>query len=70
MFNTNERRLAFGEFQFDPATCDLSRGPALVPVTPKALSLLGYLVAHAGRLVISTSCSTAFRPDVFGATAS
>src|SRR5262245_27986699 len=51
MFTTTERRLAFGDFEFEPATGDLYCGRGLVPLTPKALSLLGYLVLHAGRLV-------------------
>jgi pimeloyl-ACP methyl ester carboxylesterase/DNA-binding winged helix-turn-helix (wHTH) protein len=65
MTMTSEHRLAFGPFQFDPATSDLRGTSGLVPLTPKALALLGYLATHPGRLVSKRELLDALWPDVF-----
>ena len=64
---TSEHRLvlAFGEFQFDPATTDLRRGSGVVPLAPKALALLGYLASRPGRLVSKRELLDAVWPDTF-----
>jgi pimeloyl-ACP methyl ester carboxylesterase/DNA-binding winged helix-turn-helix (wHTH) protein len=58
-------RITFGDFQFDPATGDLHGSSGLVQLTPKALELLGYLTANAGRLVTKRELLDALWPDVF-----
>ena len=66
---TSEHRLAFGHFQFDPATGDLHGASGLIPMQPKALALLGYFASHAGRLVSKRELLDALWPDVFVADA-
>ena len=58
-------RFAFGHFQFDPSTGDLHGPSGLVPLSPKALALLGYLVLHPARLVSKDELLDALWPDVF-----
>jgi DNA-binding winged helix-turn-helix (wHTH) protein len=59
------KKLAFGDFEFDPATSDLRRGSGVVPLTPKALAVLGYLVSRPRRLVSKQELLDALWPDVF-----
>ena len=66
---TSEHRLAFGHFQFDPATGNLHGASGLIPMQPKALALLGYFASHAGRLVSKRELLDALWPDVFVADA-
>jgi DNA-binding winged helix-turn-helix (wHTH) protein len=61
----SDHRLAFGEFRFDPWTGDLHGTSGLVPLKPKTLALLGYLVTHPGRLVSKQELLDALWPDVF-----
>ncbi len=58
-------RLQFGQFQFDPATGDLHDPSGFVPLPPKALTLLGCLVARPGRLVSTRELLDVVWPDVF-----
>src|SRR5262249_16893478 len=57
--------IAFGDFQFDPATGDLHGSSGLVQLTPKALEFLGYLTSHAGRLVTKPELLDALSPHAF-----
>lgn len=62
---TSDYRLAFGQFELDPATGDLHGPAGLVRLTPKALALLLHLVTHAGRLVSKHELLDTLWPDVF-----
>ncbi len=62
---STDRILTFGEFRLDPASGQLYRGAAAVPLTPKAFALLQYLVDHAGRLVTKAELLERVWPDVF-----
>ncbi|MGH9160344.1 MAG: alpha/beta fold hydrolase, partial [Vicinamibacteraceae bacterium] len=62
---TAERQLAFGQLQLDPATGDLRDPHGLVPLTPKALALLTYLVVRAGCMVSTGELLDAVWPGVF-----
>src|SRR5215217_8016665 len=55
----------FGSFRLDSAERLLLRAGQPVPVTPKALDLLVYLVDHAGRLVTKQALMSALWPDTF-----
>ena len=59
------RTYAFGRFELDPANATLRRGTAVLPLTPKALTVLEYLVAHPGRLVTKHEFMERVWPDVF-----
>jgi pimeloyl-ACP methyl ester carboxylesterase len=59
------RTYAFGRFALDPANATLRRGDAAIPLTPKALTVLEYLVAHPGRLVTKNEFMERIWPDVF-----
>jgi pimeloyl-ACP methyl ester carboxylesterase/class 3 adenylate cyclase len=56
---------AFGEFRLDPPNARLRRGSDVVPLTPKAFSVLEHLVAHAGRLVTKDEFMDTVWPGVF-----
>jgi DNA-binding winged helix-turn-helix (wHTH) protein len=43
--------LSFGLFQLDPVSGCLWRGEQLMPLPPKPLAVLAYLVTHAGQVV-------------------
>src|SRR5262245_29071797 len=60
-----EHRLAFGPYELNPATGDLISESGLVPLTPKALALLGYLASHPGRLITKNELLDTLWPDVF-----
>jgi len=47
----NNSAIHFDSFLFDPTNCELWREGRLVPLTPKALEVLRYLLLHPGRLV-------------------
>ena len=57
--------LSFGEFRLDPLRGELLRGAVAVALTPKAFSLLQYLVARAGQLVLKQELLDAVWPNVF-----
>jgi pimeloyl-ACP methyl ester carboxylesterase len=42
---------SFGPFRLDSATGQLRRGDVVVPLAPKAFTVLHYLVTHAGQLI-------------------
>jgi DNA-binding winged helix-turn-helix (wHTH) protein/predicted ATPase len=46
-----EHSLTFGPFRLDRTQGRLWRGDQVIPLRPRSLAMLGYLVAHAGRLV-------------------
>jgi len=56
---------AFGRFALDPANATLRRGTAVLALTPKAFTVLEYLVAHPGRLVTKDEFMERVWPDVF-----
>jgi len=53
----------FGPFCLDPASGCLWREEALVPLRPKPLALLAYLVAHAGAVVTKATLFEAVWPE-------
>jgi pimeloyl-ACP methyl ester carboxylesterase/DNA-binding winged helix-turn-helix (wHTH) protein len=57
--------LGFGEFSLDLTRGTLLHDGAPVPLTPKAFSVLEYLVQHAGRLVMKDEFMRRLWPDVF-----
>ena len=48
---TPEHHLTFGPFRLEMTQGRLWRGDQVLPLRPRSLALLGYLVTHAGRLV-------------------
>jgi pimeloyl-ACP methyl ester carboxylesterase/DNA-binding winged helix-turn-helix (wHTH) protein len=56
---------AFLDCRLDPPSGHVYRGPDVVPLTPKAFALLGYLTDHAGRLVSKQELLDAVWPGVF-----
>ena len=46
-----EHHLTFGPFRLETTQGRLWRGDQVIPLRPRSLAMLGYLVAHAGRLV-------------------
>ena len=46
-----EHHLTFGPFRLEMPKGRLWRGDQVIPLRPRSLAMLGYLVAHAGRLV-------------------
>ena len=54
----------FSSFQLDVANASLRRGKRAIFLTPKALSVLGYLVEHAGQLVTKDDLWRAVWPEV------
>ena len=46
-----EHHLTFGPFRLEMPQSRLWRGDQVIPLRPRSLAMLGYLVAHAGRLV-------------------
>jgi DNA-binding winged helix-turn-helix (wHTH) protein/tetratricopeptide (TPR) repeat protein len=55
----------FGPFRLDPSKPVLWRGREIVPLTPKALALLGVLVEHAGDVVTKQELLARVWPDTF-----
>jgi pimeloyl-ACP methyl ester carboxylesterase/DNA-binding winged helix-turn-helix (wHTH) protein len=60
-----ETGLTFGDYRLDPVGGHLLRGATPVPLAPKALALLHYLAANAGRLVPKQELLETLWPDVF-----
>jgi predicted ATPase len=46
-----EHQITFGPFRLETMQGRLWRGDQVIPLRPRSLAMLGYLVAHAGRLV-------------------
>lgn len=59
------RTFVFGDFQLELANATLLRGTSAVALTPKAFSVLEYLVEHAGRLVTKDEFMGRIWPGVF-----
>jgi pimeloyl-ACP methyl ester carboxylesterase len=57
--------LSVGSYVLNCASAQLTREGRVVPLTPKAYSVLLYLVEHAGRLVTKQELLDAAWPDVF-----
>ena len=57
--------LAFLDYRLDPLSGHVYRGLDIVPLTPKAFALLGYLAQHAGQLVPKQQLLEAIWPGVF-----
>jgi DNA-binding winged helix-turn-helix (wHTH) protein len=53
----------FGPYWFDPAHGQLWRHSQVIPLPPRALAVLGYLVAQAGQLVTKETLLAAGWPD-------
>jgi pimeloyl-ACP methyl ester carboxylesterase/DNA-binding winged helix-turn-helix (wHTH) protein len=62
---TSESKLVFGRFQLDRTSGDLHDESGPVPLTPKALALLGYLAARPGRLLSKRDLLDAIWPGVY-----
>jgi pimeloyl-ACP methyl ester carboxylesterase len=62
---TPEPALLFGPFRLDPASGHLYRDETIVPLTPKAFAVLGYLTSRGGQLVGKQELLTALWPGVF-----
>jgi DNA-binding winged helix-turn-helix (wHTH) protein len=56
-------RWCFGAFQLDAATTCLWRQEQLLPLAPKPLAVLAYLVAHAGEVVTKDELLEAVWPE-------
>jgi predicted ATPase/DNA-binding winged helix-turn-helix (wHTH) protein/Tfp pilus assembly protein PilF len=54
---------SFGSFRLDPTRGGLWRGEALLPLPPKPLAVLVYLVRHAGQVVSKEALLEAIWPD-------
>src|SRR6476646_8579546 len=63
--HTSEGILTMGSCVLNCASAQLTRDGHVVPLTPKAYSVLLYLVQHAGRLVTKQELLDAAWPDVF-----
>ena len=59
-----ERIVLFDSFRWDPANASLRRGKHEVFLTPKAFSMLRYLVEHAGQLVTKDDLWQAAWPGI------
>src|SRR5262245_66695092 len=55
---------SFGPFRLDPASGSLWRGEQLIPLPPKPLAVLAYLVAHAGQGITKEALLEAGWPGV------
>ena len=51
-----EHHLTFGPFRLETTQGRLWRGDQEIPLRPRSLAMLGYLVTHAGRLVTQYEC--------------
>ena len=60
-----EHRLAFEEFELDPAAGRLLGRAGPVALTPKSLALLEYLAARPGRLITKQELLDAIWPGVY-----
>ena len=57
------RQWCFGPFRLDPTTRSLWRDEVLLPLPPKPLAVLAYLVAHAGQVVSKETLLEAVWPQ-------
>jgi pimeloyl-ACP methyl ester carboxylesterase/DNA-binding winged helix-turn-helix (wHTH) protein len=57
--------IIFDRFKLDPASGQLYGGGSAISLTPKALSVLEYLAARPGRLILKGELLDALWPDVF-----
>jgi pimeloyl-ACP methyl ester carboxylesterase/DNA-binding winged helix-turn-helix (wHTH) protein len=57
--------LLFGEFQLDPVRGQLLRGAEVVPLPPKAFSLLHYMAGNSGRLIPKRELLAKVWPGVY-----
>src|SRR5262245_28763875 len=57
------RQWCFGPFRLDPTTETLWRDEALLPLPPKPLAVLVYLVTHAGQVVSKEALLEAAWPE-------
>src|SRR3954454_1747802 len=57
-------RYEFGPFQLDTETLILRRGQEPIPITPKALQILRFLVENAGRVVPKEEILTSVWADI------
>ncbi len=57
--------IIFDRFKLDPASGQLYGGGSAISLTPKALSVLEYLAARPGRLILKSELLDALWPDVF-----
>ena len=57
------RQWCFGPFRLDPTTESLWRDEVLLPLPPKPLAVLAYLVAHAGQVVSKETLLEAVWPN-------
>src|SRR3989337_1262913 len=64
-FPSSDAPLIVGSCILNRATAQVTRRGRAVPLTPKAYSVLVYLVEHAGRLVTKQELLDAAWPDVF-----
>ena len=60
----SETPVAFLDYRLDPPSGHVYRGADVVPLTPKAFALLGYLAERAGRLVLKHELLEAIWPGV------
>jgi pimeloyl-ACP methyl ester carboxylesterase len=65
LFQSSGALLTIGSCVLNCASAQLTRDGRVVPLTPKAYSVLLYLVQHAGRLVTKQELFDAAWPDVF-----
>jgi pimeloyl-ACP methyl ester carboxylesterase/DNA-binding winged helix-turn-helix (wHTH) protein len=65
MGSTPDHRLAFEEFELDPAAGRLIGPSGPIALTPKSLALLEYLAARSGRLITKQELLDALWPSVF-----
>ena len=54
-----EHQIAFGPFRLEATPGRLWRGDHVIPLRPRSLAMLRYLVAHPGRLVTKTEVRAA-----------
>lgn len=57
--------LLFGEYRLDPLRGQLLKGTEVVPLPPKAFSLLQYMAANPGRLIPKRELLAQVWPDVY-----
>jgi pimeloyl-ACP methyl ester carboxylesterase len=62
---SSDHVLAFHRFQLDPGRGQLRGESGAIPLTPKAMALLEYLIARAGRLVSKQELLDSLWPRVF-----
>src|SRR5262249_36020883 len=61
---SEQQQISFGPFRLDPANKQVWCEQQPIPLKPKTFTVLRYLIAHAGRLVIKEELLDALWPDV------